>query len=486
MGARRTWRAVGVIAVVAAAVAGCSSPSRPSPPETLKASTTLDWLDVGGGVDVAQLLVPRDHDEPAGKTISLYVVRHRATKPKERIGSLLVNPGGPGAPGSEIALLPEAYRFSPRLIERFDIIGWDPRGVGRSEPAVDCLLDLDPLYSLDITPDDDAERATVAARTASFVEGCEANSADLLPVVSTRQSAQDIDTIRRALGEEKVSYFGFSYGSELGSVWLTMFPATVRAAVLDGAFDPSAPEDEQTVQQALGFERAFDRLLAACSSDKKCKFHHDGKAAEAFDALMATIEREPIPTVKGRPPVSSGVALLAVATTLYDSGLWPVLYAALADAEKGKGKRLLALHDAYLGRSADGRYDNTNEVFYATSCLDGSTETADISAELLAAAPRLHALFEYPDMCDAWPVPVDPSPPVTGKGAPAIVVVGTTGDPATPIESTRAMADALEQGILVTVDAGDHTGYGRNDCVADAVDDYLVDLTAPAADLVCR
>ncbi len=447
----------------------------------------LQWTDAGGGVDLAQLVVPRDHGDPTGETISLFVARHRATDPKQRIGTLLVNPGGPGAAGSVLAEQADKV-YSKRLLERFDIVGWDPRGVGRSIPAVDCVDDLDPMFALDITPDSPADEQVLTERATAFVGGCAARSNGVLPYVSTEQSARDIESLRVALGEEKVSYFGFSYGSELGATWLTLYPDTVRAAVLDGAIDPRQSAVDEALQQATGFERTLDAFLARCAADKKSAFYNDGDPQQAFLGLMASLDASPLATSKGRVPVTSGVASIAVAQAMYASTVWPRLERALADAAKGRGDGLLALYDGYLGRDGAGQYDNTLEAFFATSCLDDETTTAgheELARRLAEVAPRMGGLWLEPDVCDGWPVPASPPPAVTGTGAPAVVVVGTTGDPATPIEGSQGMAEALESGVLVTVTGDEHTGYGLNDCIDDAVDGYLIDLVVPAVGTTC-
>ncbi len=447
----------------------------------------LQWTDAGGGVDLAQLIVPRDHANPTGETISLFVARHRATDPKNRIGTLLVNPGGPGAAGSVLAEQADKV-YSKRLLERFDIVGWDPRGVGRSIPAVDCVDELDPIFALDITPDSPADEQALTEQAATFIAGCTARSGGVLPFVSTEQSARDIESLRVALGEEKVSYFGFSYGSELGATWVTLFPATVRAAVFDGAIDPRQSAVEESVQQATGFERALDAFLARCATDKKCAFYNDGNPQQAFVDLMAKIDATPIATSKGRVPVTSGVALIGVAQAMYASTVWPRLERALADAAKGQGDGLLDLYDGYLGRDGDGKYDNTLEAFFATSCLDDDATAVDreeLIRRFVDVAPRMGGLWLEPDVCDGWPAPSSPQPAVTGAGAPAVIVVGTSGDPATPIEASTGMAEALESGVLVTVKGDEHTGYGLNDCIDNVIDGYLIDLVVPAVGTTC-
>ncbi len=485
-------RLVGALLVVGALVGsllGCSSKgTKVDTAVTLVPQNVLAWTDAGGGVDIAQLIVPRDHASPDGATISLYVARHRATDPKQRIGTLLVNPGGPGAAGSVLAEQADKV-YSSRLLARFDIVGWDPRGVGRSEPAVDCVDDLDPLFSLDVTPDSPADTQALDQGVGDFVAGCETRSGGMLAYMSTEQSARDIESLRAALGEARVSYFGFSYGSELGATWLTLYPDTVRAAVLDGAIDPRRSATDETVQQAAGFERALDAFLARCAGDKKCALYSDGNPQRAFADLMARLDATPVPTSTGRPPVSSGVAALAVAQAMYASSAWPRLERALADARDGHGLGLLALYDQYLGRDRSGAYDNTLEAFFATSCLDDDATSIDhdaLARRLAEAAPQMGPLWQQPDVCEAWPIPAQPSSVVIdGAKAPPVVVVGTTGDPATPLEASRGMAEALHSAMFVTVKGSEHTGYGLNDCIDGAVDGYLIDLAVPAVGTTC-
>jgi pimeloyl-ACP methyl ester carboxylesterase len=318
-----------------------------------------------------------------------------------------------------------------------------------------------------------------------------ANSGHILPYISTQASATDMDSIRQALGEDKISYFGFSYGSELGATWATMFPQTVRAAVFDGAVDPHATSAQEGMAQAGGFEGQLTTFLAACSKNKACEFYNGGKAEAAFDALLLELNTKPIMVSKDRTPVTQGVAFTAVAQAMYSDSYWPQLEQALADAQKGDGAGLLKLYDDYYQRKDDGSYGNELEAFLAISCLDDPGATSvkaveDAVPNFVAAAPRLGANFGYGFSCALWPVKPATKVDVTGKGAGPIVVVGTTGDPATPLESTRKMAAALEQGVLLIVEANQHTGYGTNDCINNAVDSYLINLTVPVNETTCK
>jgi pimeloyl-ACP methyl ester carboxylesterase len=454
-------------------------------------ATGIDWEECGvENVDCGYLTVPLDYENPDGDTIELFVARHNALDPDNRIGSLLVNPGGPGFGGSVLAFAANQI-YSESILERFDIIGWDPRGTGESIPGVDCVDDYDLWFTEgDITPDTDAERQESIDKTKEYVDVCLDDNAAFIEYVGTNNSARDMDSIRQALGEETISYFGFSYGSELGAVWVTLFPDTVRAAVLDGAADPNADSIDAGLQQRRGFEEALGRFLAQCSSNRACRFHNDGDAEGAFDELMELIDENPLPTREGRPDLTRGMALVAVAQAMYDQQYWSTLEGALAAAADDDGSALLDLWDTYYQRQPDGTYGNELEAFGAIGCADEderyTIEEADSFVPLFQeAAPRFspYTLGNY--SCTFWPPALDPRVDITGVGAGPIVVIGTTGDASTPLESTRNMARALEDGRLLVVDAEQHTGYSASPCAQDVVDRYLIDLEAPDDETEC-
>ncbi len=435
------------------------------------------------------LEVPYDYEDPAIGSFSLFVKKRSVEDPAKRIGSLLVNPGGPGFGGSSLA--DDAYYyFSSDLLERFDIIAWDPRGTGESTPAVDCVDTYDEYFGLDSPPDNDEEIQALIDASQQFNDECLARSGEILPYISTEASARDMNSIRLALGEEKISYLGFSYGSELGATWTTLFPDTVRAAVLDGAVDPDSNSTDEGKSQAKGFEQQLTAFLEQCSARVSCKFHNKGNAEAAFDKLIADLDANPLVVSSDRTPVTQGVAYTAIAQAMYSDFYWPQLEAALKSAQLGDGSGLLSLYDQYFQRQDDGTYGNELEAFLSISCLDdpGATSVEEVNSkvdEFVAIAPRLGANFAYGYSCALWPIPPAPRVEITGKGAGPIVVVGTTGDAATPLESTRKMAKKLEQGILIVVSANQHTGYGANACVTKAVDGYLIDLVVPQNELTC-
>ncbi len=454
---------------------------------------SIEFEDLGAGVDGGWITVPLDYDDPQGETIDLWVTRHRTTS-DGRAGVLLANNGGPGFPASFMAAGVRTW-FEDPLVERFDIVSWDPRGTGVSGGSVDCFgdSDYDRYYaSSDITPDDDAEREALVELARSFAESCiESVGADVLPHLGTNNSARDMDAIRQALGEEQVSYLGFSYGSELGAVWATLFPDTVRAAVLDGAAHPDPDGLEPVRQQRIGFEGVFDTFLAECSANPSCVFHNDGNAEAAYDALLAQLDESPVPGPDGRPAVGQEVLVGAVIQAMFSDRRWPALERALADAAAGDGAGLLALHDSYYQRNpADGTYPNVLESFQAIICADEpsrlSVEEADQrSADLIGVAPRLFPYTTASYICDFFPPSADPRAEITGERAGPIVVIGTTGDASTPLASSAAMAEALEEGVLVTVEANRHTAYRSGDCINDVVHQYLIWLEPPAPDTRC-
>ena len=469
-----------------------SETSSTEPEPTAPVYGPIEWDEYDDAIDVGTLEVPVDYGRPDGEQFELFLARFNAIDQDNRIGSLLINPGGPGFGGTDYAFL-AAQLFDRALLERFDIIGWDPRGTGESDPAIDCIDDYDPYFTdIDSTPEDDAEHAELVGKAEDFARQCIGANASIIQHVGTNNSARDIDAIRQALGEDQISFFGFSYGSELGATWATLFPDTVRAAVLDGAADPNADALESSLQQMAGFQASLQTFLDRCGADPGCEFHNDGDALGAFVELMAELDANPVPAEEGRPPVNRDVATTAVVQAMYAEAYWPALERSLAEAQQGNGGGLLALHDSYYQRSFDGTYGDELEAFQVISCAD--TPERKSVEEVDAETPRFQevAPLLVPEgtagsyFCTFMPEALDPRVEITGEGAGPIVVIGTTGDPATPFESTVRMAEALEDGRLVVVEADQHTGYGVNRCVIELVNDYLIDLDAPDDGTECR
>jgi pimeloyl-ACP methyl ester carboxylesterase len=456
----------------------------PPPPDP----EPLAFTNCGSKRECAKLVVPLDYANPTnGETITLNVKRRKAAS--DSVGPLLVNPGGPGAAGSGMVDNAPGY-FSAKILTNFDVIGWDPRGTGKSAP-VECIDNLDDLYGLDPSPDTPEERAALKQADDAFAQGCVARSGRVLPFISTQESARDMDMIRRALNVEKISYLGFSYGSELGATYATLFPTRVRAMVIDGAVDPTASYTEGALQQNIGFEKALEAFLANCVANSKCPFNRGAETGKAFDDLMAELDANPLKSAIGRPSVNQGVAYFGVATALYTERLWPTLAAALASAEKGTGTGLLDLYDNYTQRD-DPDAKHFFDAFIAISCADDpgpktAEELRAFNATVASAAPHLGKLAASEEPT-CWKLAIKPPKPavtITGKGAGPILVVGTTGDAATPLEGTRKMAASLEGGELLTVTANRHTGYSANACARSAVDTALVELEMPPPNTVC-
>lgn len=456
----------------------------------------LTWASCSKGdvFQCATLQVPLDWSRPGGAQITLALNRLPAADPAGRIGTLVINPGGPGASGLDYARSARSL-LSPALLSRFDVIGFDPRGVGKSSP-VTCVdgPTFDRTVMVDPVPDDPAERDALLSATKGWDAGCSQHtSAALLAHVSTLDAARDLDAIRAALGEERLTYLGKSYGTFLGATYAQLFPDKVRALVLDGAIDPTLSWDEFTRGQAAGFERQLDNFLADCSARPACRFHSGGNAAGAFDRLMAAIDANPMPTGDPARPLTRSVAILGVVFSLYDPPAgWPVLERALAAAAAGNGAGLQELADLFIGRHADGTHDNTLEANTAIDCIDEPWPTDlgaydRLAAELAQSAPRLGQEVVYPAFCAFWPVPAVSTPrPLTAPGAPPILVVGTTGDPATPYPWAVHLAQLLQSGVLLTWRGEGHTAYHRgSSCIDGAVDRYLVDLQAPARGTTC-
>jgi pimeloyl-ACP methyl ester carboxylesterase len=496
-----TFRPLATVVTLALTITACgnSSSSTDTTAQSLDNETAfvvnpIEWNSCEGStsteVECGNIEVPFDYADPEQGSFVLYVKKHNAASPADRIGSMMVNPGGPGFGGSSLADDAQYY-FSQDLIDRFDIIAWDPRGTGESTPAVDCVDTFDEYFGLDSPPETPEEKQALIDVSQAFNDKCAENSGTILPYISTKASAQDINSLRLALGEEKVSFFGFSYGSELGTTWATMFPETVRAIVVDGAVDPNASSIQEGMAQAKGFEGQLATFLKQCSERTTCEFHNNGDAEAAFDKLVLDIDAKPLEVSKDRTLVTQGVLFTAVAQAMYSDYYWPQLSEALSEAQGGDGKGILQLYDDYYQRKDDGTYGNELEAFLAISCLDdpGASSVKDVDSHIedfIAAAPRLGGNFAYGYSCALWPVKQAAKVNITGKGAGPIVVVGTTGDAATPLSSTRKMAQGLEQGILIVVDANQHTGYGANSCVVKAVDDYLIKLTVPANETTCK
>jgi len=491
----------------ATAASPTASPSTTSPPPTSPPSTSppstsgpggsaqapVTWRSCEAGFECATLAVPRVAAEPGKGLLDLALTRRPAGDPGQRIGSLVVNPGGPGA--SAVDYLQGAWKQIPAGVRaRFDLVAFDPRGVSRSAP-VRCgtTAELDRYFAIDPTPDDAAELGGLQVATERLVAGCQERSGDTLPYVSTADAAADLDAVRVAVGDEALTYLGYSYGTALGAAYLDRFPTKVRAMVLDGGLDPTLSWDQLLEGQSAGFDRALEAFLANCERTR-CAFRKKvtGPLGGAYDQLAARIDVSPIPG-EGPRTVGPGEFSLGVGAGLYskENG-WPAIAAALADAVDGDGGVLLQLNDSYLERTGKG-YANISEANLAVNCIDrpwprDAAPYVALAEKVRRTSPRFGPAIALSGLaCSSWPVPASGQPhPVSGAGAPPVVVIGTTGDPATPFQWSVALADQLDSGVLITHRGDGHTIYrsGAPDCVRGPVDRYLLTGTAPAA-LAC-
>ena len=459
----------------------------------------LDWRSCmgmdSGSYDCTTVTAPLDWSDASAGTIDLAVIRRAATN-GDAIGSLLTNPGGPGASGYDLIAQSASFAVGAALSDAYDVIGFDPRGVGRST-AVSCL---DPSamdsYLFDIPADprgSDGWRSELTARNQEFVDACEANSDGILAYITTDNAARDMDLLRAVLGDSKLNYLGYSYGTFLGATYAKLFPERVGRLVLDGAIDPSISGLEVGTIQAVGFESALRAYMSDCLAGSDCPF--TGTLDEAMGdlgALLASVDARPLTATDGRR-LGADALMTGIIAALYSEDSWSYLTQALADTLAGDADTAFYLADFYFGRDADGSYqDNSTEAFRAYNCMDYPLDTtqADIDASdalIAEKAPTIAPYWEGVDSCEVWPYPpTGVRERITADGAAPIVVVGTTNDPATPYEWSVALADQLSSGVLITREGEGHTGYNKgNTCVDRAVEDYLVKGTVPEDGLTC-
>lgn len=453
------------------------------------------------GFECATMRAPRDYDDPGAGDVTLAVARKKATGPGKRLGSLMVNPGGPG--GSAVDYL-ERYAgagYPAQVRARYDMVAVDPRGVAHSEP-VECLSgpEMDAFTQTDVTPDDRGETDRLVDAYRHFAEGCGQHSADLLSHVSTVEAARDMDILRAALGDQKLTYVGASYGTFLGATYADLFPQRVGRLVLDGAMDPSQSSLRLNEGQTAGFETAFQSFARDCVRQAGCPLGGPGtppaKVGDNLKAFFRKLDASPLPT--GDPKerkLGEALATTGVIAAMYDQGAWPQLRQALTQAMgKGDGAGLLALSDSYYERDASGKYSNLMFANAAVNCLDlpPSFSTPEEVRKALPEFEKLSPVFGEglawsALSCAYWPVrATGHAHRIEAKGAAPIVVVGTTRDPATPYPWARALASQLSSGRLLTYDGDGHTAYGRGSkCIDSAIDAYLLLGTPPAKEKRC-
>ncbi|MDT6984591.1 alpha/beta hydrolase [Streptomyces lusitanus] len=449
-----------------------------------------------GQWECATLKAPLDWDDPDGDTIGLALIRVRSSGPRsERIGSLIFNFGGPG--GSGVTTLPAFGQDYATLRTRYDLVSFDPRGVGRSAP-VTCEDDqqLDEHFQQDGTPDDSAERTELLEGTEEFNAACENNSGRILPHVRTTDAARDLDLMRQVLGDDKLYYFGISYGTELGGVYAHLFPDTVGRAVFDAVVDPAQNYEQASLGQARGFQRALDNYAEDCVSQvEECPVGDSAQdVKDRIARLLRDLDRRPVPGILPRQ-LTETMATSGIAQALYSKDFWPFLTDGLEQAYDGDGTTLMVLADSMNGRGENGEYSNLVPANVAINCADARPRYTPADVERLLpefrkASPVFGDFMAWGLItCTDWAVPgAADHPDVSAPGAAPILVIGNTGDPATPYEGARSMAKALGEGVGVelTYNGQGHGAYNSEDrCVRNAVHGYLLDGEVPEAGTVC-
>lgn len=465
----------------------------------IAASAQLDWtvcenkLARAANLECSTLAVPLDPEKPEGDTITLALARQRATgATTDRIGSLVLNPGGPGGSGIEF-LAAAALSFPDELKTKFDLVSFDPRGVGESTP-VRCLTDKQKESQLegDLTPSTDAEIDAALDDQKELLKGCEKDPADLITHMSTADVAADLDQIRAALGDDKLTYAGFSYGTSIGAVYATLFPENTRALVLDGSVSPSTTVEQESLTQATSFEQVLTRFESACDASTACSLAPNSAAKIA--KVRQDLTKSPVKVNSKTDKRLLGVDQFdyALATGLYDTSLWGVLADAITNVRNGGAATLFSLMDRQTGRNTDGTFDNSSDAQVMVSCADTQerpdlTEAVQSAERIQQAAPIFGSITGWSSIsCLNWPKATNPLPTITGDGAPPILVIGTVGDPATPYSWAQEMATALESATLLTYEGSGHTAFMKGGpCVDNAVVNYLVALKVPAAGTTC-
>lgn len=476
---------------------------QPTPQQSI---SDIDWSPCGApgsdaadhlpkGTQCGELPVPKDYSKPAAGEAQLALIRFPATG--DKIGSLVINPGGPGESGVEAAAgIVEG--LPPKIREHFDFVGFDPRGVGGSTPSIQCDSDADndaqrAEPGVDYSP---AGIAHIEDLEKQFVQRCvDKVGPEFLANVGTATVVKDLDALRQALGDEKLTYLGYSYGTAIGTAYAEAYPGKVRAMILDGAVDPNQDAIQSQIDQTAGFQKAFNDFAAECAKDPECALGTDpAKAVEVFHSLVDPLVTKPVPTADGRP-LGYSDAITGTQMALYSPTLWHQLSDGLAELKKNQGGALLDLADQYTQRDSQGHYSNANDALIAINCVDHPANTdrakaAEEDRKIREVAPFLsYGQFTGAaplDACAFWPVPPTSTPhTVSVQGLPPTIVVSTTNDPATPYQAGVDLAKQLGS-TLLTFNGTQHTVVFQGDaCVDDAATAYFVDVKVPPPNTTC-
>ncbi len=506
---RRTVAAAlaGLAVLAACSSSGSSTPTTPRTSATVPASASpsattaggglaaflhqdLHWHECRDGLECTTLLVPLDYSKPTGRRLHIAVIRERASGDSE--GSLIVNPGGPGASG--VDFVAQAASVFRQLTSHFDLVSFDPRGVGASDP-IRCLssAQLEDYIDLNQVPTTSAERRRSINASRHFADACYQRNGDYLEHVGTKDQARDMDVLRAALGDKKLTYYGASYGTFLGAKYAELFPTRIRAMVLDGALNPAESGTAANLVQAKGFETDLQDFLASCTRSGHCPLGSTPAAAnEGLHQLIAQVTAHPLRV--GARDLGPGEFFEGLAAGLYSTNTWSALQAALGAVKSGNGYGLMTFSDSLTQRNNDGTYTNLIESNMAINCIDrpwprSVSAYVRNAAKFAKVAPYFGAAIEYGSLpCAFWRVPpVERTHTVSAPGAPPILVIGTTRDPATPFVWAKALARQLSSGVLLTHDGDGHTAYiDRDACVDAAVSDYVLRLEPPKPGTVCH
>ena len=489
------------VALSAAVLAGCVAVAD-NPAENTEdplapyLGQEVQWSDCGAGAECATVMAPLDWDNPGvGEDVSLAVARHSATG--QALGSLFVNPGGPGASGYEFALDRVDFAVSEVLRESFDVIGWDPRGVNFSSPvscaATDAELDYFFFGELEAQPDTPEWDAELLAESIRFGQECQANTGELLEFVDTLSTVRDLDLLRHLVGDEQLNYLGYSYGTLIGALYIDTFPERVGRMVLDGPVDPGASQFDLVVNQHRGFEEALEAYLVECDLTNSCPFAGSlEQRLRGVSDLYDELEHNPLRHADGRL-IDDGMLRTAMVTTLYAQSSWPFLTRMFEELQEGVTDTAIFLVDFYYDREGGVYQNNSMEAFIAINCLDYPVESDP--AVLEAQADQLREAAPYTArpsgdgdlVCMNWPYPPKLNKgPVRGEGANPVVILGTTGDPATPYNWSVSLNEQLENSVLLTLVGEGHLAYDeRVTCINDPVDTYFVTGDLPEDGITC-
>ncbi len=500
-------------------LSGCTTGSAKGFPTASNDYSTLKWKSCHGSFQCATLKVPIDYLNPSLGQFDIAILRYRAANQQNRIGALVVNPGGPGVSGIKYALNAE-YSINPKTLERYDIVGFDPRGIAESSP-IHCLTaaEQDRFLASDPKPDNQAQFAQSLLDSQSFVDKCVAKTRNLAHF-STYEAAHDMELLRLGLGEKKLNYLGFSYGTYLGTLYAEQFPENVGRFVLDGAINPAISNEEQSILQAVAFDKALANFIADCPKHSDCPLPENATSA-FFINFFKRVAKKPLivqtsqlvqqtsyklakrlsdqSVDQSKREITEGLVVTGTASALYDdvSG-WPLLRRAITQGLSGDGSGFAKLADSYNGRNSDGTYsDNQNDANIVIDCLDWQNKLSNdvIRADAIhfaKEAPVFGPYVAYSAItCNFLKKSIHYPDPKNNKlvlnTATPVIIIGTTHDPATPYAWAKALSTYFIGSRLVTLQGEGHTGYARGSaCIDDAVDTYLVTGAIPAQNLICK